>query len=172
MLKKIPLFLVILTFCCNLNFSYADDFHRTYRNVYSNKIKTPTFEELNRIPLKLQVISDISTKRNLTEGQKVVFLTKENIVLTHKKVLPAGSRVFGTVETISQNEPFGVPANLIIGNFKIEYMPTIKLEGQIIKQGANRTYWAFNPLFFAVRGGHAKIKADEVYTVYYTPPAL
>lgn len=153
-------------FCC------ADDFHRTYRNIYSNKIKTPKFEELNRIPLNLQIISDISTKNNLTEGQKIVFLTKENIVLTHKKVLPAGSRVFGTVETVSQNEPLGVPANLIIGNFKIEYMPTIKLEGQIVKQGANRAYWAFNPVLFAVRGGHAKIKSDEVYTVYYTPPAL
>lgn len=172
MLKKIPVFLVILAFCCSLNFSYADDFHRTYRNVYSNRIKTPKYEELNRIPLNLQIISDISTKSNLTEGQKVVFLTRENVVLTHKKVLPAGSRVFGTVETISQNEPLGVPANLIIGNFKIEYMPTIKLEGQIIKQGANRTYWTFNPIFFAVRGGHAKIKSDEIYTVYYTPPAL
>lgn len=94
--------------------------------------------------------------------------------MTHKKVLPAGSRVFGTVETISQNELLGVPSNLIIGNFKIEYMPTIRLEGQIVKQGANRVYWVrpLAPLLFAVRGGHAKIKTEDIYTIYYTPPAL
>lgn len=153
---------------------FADDFHRLYVNRFANSAKSYRFEELNRIPVKIKIMNDVTTKKNLVEGQKLVFLTTESVVLTHKKVLSEGSRVFGTVETISQNEMMGVPSNLIIGNFKIEYMPTIKLEGQIVKQGANRALWVrpLAPIFFAVRGGHAKVKNDETYILYYTPPEL
>ena len=129
------------------------------------------FENLNRIPVKLKIISGISTKNNIFEGQRLIFTTTEDAVLTHKNVLPAGSRVFGIVETISENEKFGIPANLIVGNFRIEYMPKIKLEGQILKIGKNRTKWIkpLSPLLFYIKGGQAKILEDEIFEVYYTP---
>lgn len=129
------------------------------------------FEALNRIPMKLKILSEVSTKSNIFEGKKLVFTTTEDVVLTHKKVLPAGSRVFGTVETISQCEKSGIPANLIIGNFKIEYMPNVKINGQILKVGANRSAWVrfLYPLLFAVKGGQAKILPNEIFEVYYIP---
>lgn len=129
------------------------------------------FESLDRIPMKLKILSDVSTKTNLFEGEKLVFTTTEDVVLTHKKILPAGSRVLGMVETISECEKSGIPANLIVGNFKIEYMPSIKINGQILKVGADRTIWArpLLPLFFSVKGGNAKITRDEIFEVYYIP---
>ena len=153
---------------------YADDFHRSYKNPNASSIKTFNFSDLNRIPLKIKIISDVTTKKNLTEGQKLIFLTTEDAVLSHKKVLAAGSRVIGTIESVSPNGRQGIPANMVVGNFKIEYMPTIKIEGQIIKQGANRAIWVkpLLPLLFAVKGGHAKIKETETYEVYYTPTTI
>ncbi len=152
----------------------ADDFHRYYRPLPSNKIKTGNFEELNRIPLKIKSIEDISTQKEIEEGQKLIFLTTEDTVLKHNKVLSAGSRVIGKVETVSKNGIKGVPADLIIGDFKIEYMSNIKLEGQIKKEGANRTLWVYPvlPILFPIKGGHAKINANEEFTLYYTPTSL
>lgn len=172
MLKKF--FILSIVFSMTFNYAIADDFHRFYKPLPSDRIKTGNFEELNRIPLKVKIIEDISTKKDLREGQKVIFLTTEDTVLRHNKVLAAGSRVFGTVETISPNEMKGIPANLTIGNFKIEYMSTVKLEGEIRKEGANRAFWVcpLLPLLFPVRGGHAKIDAEEEFTLYYTPVAL
>ncbi len=173
MVKRFFSFLIVFV-AFAVNSAFADDFHRTYKQTFSSQILSHNYAELNRIPIKISIINDVSTKKNLVEGQKLVFLTKEDTVLTHKKVLPAGSRIFGTVETISQNEAIGVPSNLIVGNFRIEYMPNLKLEGQIVKQGANRAYWVrpLVPFLFAVRGGHAKIKTTEFYYVHYTPPAI
>lgn len=172
MLKKI--FILSTAFCMTLNAALADDFHRLYKPLTSDRIRTGNFEELNRIPLKVKAIADVSTKKGLTEGQKIIFLTTEDTVLRHNKVLAAGSRVFGKVETVSPNEMKGIPANLIVGDFKIEYMSTVKLEGEINKEGANRAIWVrpLLPLLFPVRGGHAKIDADEVFTLYYTPTAI
>lgn len=172
MLKKI--FVLSTVFCMTLNSALADDFHRLYKPLTSDRIKTGNFEELNRIPLKVKAIADVSTKKDLTEGQKIIFLTTEDTVLRHNRVLAAGSRVFGTVETVSKNEMKGVPANLIVGDFKIEYMSTVKLEGEINKEGANRAIWVrpLLPLLFPVRGGHAKINADEIFTLYYTPTSI
>lgn len=172
MLKKI--LILSLVFGMSVNYAIADDFHRFYKPLPSDRIRTGNFEELNRIPLKIKSIDDVSTKKNLTEGQKITFLTTEDTVLRHNKVLAAGSRVFGTVETVSQNEMKGIPANLTVGNFKIEYMSSVKLEGEIRKEGANRAIWVcpLLPVLFPIRGGHAKIDADEEFTLYYTPTAI
>lgn len=172
MLKKIFISTAIL--CMTVNSALADDFHRLYKPLMSDRIRTGNFEELNRIPLKIKAIADVSTKKRLSEGQKIIFLTTEDTVLTHNKVLAAGSRVFGTVETLSPNENKGIPANLIVGDFKIEYMSTVKLEGEINKEGANRAIWVrpLLPLLFPVKGGQAKIDTNEVFTLYYTPTSI
>jgi hypothetical protein len=119
-------------------------------------------------------MNSVSTKNNLKEGQKLVFVTTEDTVLKHNKVLPCDSRVFGTIETVSLNERKGVPANIIIGDFKIEYMSNLKIEGNIIKQGANRSLWVMPllPILYLVKGGHAKINTEEQFTIYYTPQAI
>lgn len=172
MKKRILIFSTI--FSMVLTPAWADDFHRYYKPLPSNKIKTGNFEELNRIQLKIKSIEDISTKQDLEEGQKLIFLTTEDTVLKHNKVLAAGSRIIGKVETISKNEIKGVPANLIVGDFKIEYMSNIKLEGQIKKEGANRALWVYPmlPILFPVKGGHAKINSNDEYILYYTPTSL
>ena len=167
--------LIILSFLfLGASSVFADDFHKYYKQLNANSAKTYNYEDLNRIPIKVRIMSDITTKKNLEEGQRIVFLTTEDTVLSHKKVLKAGSRVFGRVETISKNGMMGIPANLIIGNFKIEYMSTVKPEGTIVKQGANRAIWVkpLAPIFFAVRGGHAKVKTTEVFELYYSPKAI
>ncbi|MCR5261773.1 MAG: hypothetical protein K6C94_08045 [Candidatus Gastranaerophilales bacterium] len=172
-MKKILNALLLTFLLINLP-CFADDFHKYYKQAPSYAIKDFKYDNLNRIPINIKIIDDVTTKKNLAEGQKLIFLTTEDVVLTPKKVLSAGSRIIGTVETISKNDIGGIPANLIVGNLKIEYMPQIVLEGKIIKQGANRALWVrpLLPVLFYVRGGQAKIKKSETYTVYYTPKDL
>lgn len=172
-MKKYLFWVFILNLLVNQSV-FADDFHKYYKQQPANAVKNFHYENLNRLPLKIKILSDVSTKKNLEEGQKLVFLTTEDTVLSAKKILPAGSRIIGTVETISKNDIKGTPANLIVGNFKIEYMPKIKLEGQINNQGANRAIWVrpLLPVLFAVKGGHAKIKEVDTYEIYYTPEQL
>ncbi|MBQ2645658.1 hypothetical protein IJG14_08830 [bacterium] len=172
-MKKFLFLIVFLNLVFN-QIAIADDFHEYYKSKPAYDIKSFNYENLNRIPIKIKIVSDVTTKKNLVEGQKLIFLTTEDAVLNYKKILPAGSRIIGTVETISQNEIKGIPANLIIGDFKIEYMAQAKLEGQINKQGANRTIWvrALIPVLFPIKGGHAKIKSFETYEIYYTPNSL
>ena len=86
-----------------------------------------------------------------------------------------GAIIKARVETLSQNAAYGVPADLVVGNFT---MPNnFILEGQISRQGANRALWVYptgyllTSLFliglpiFAIRGGHAKIKPHKVYEI-------
>ena len=69
----------------------------------------------------------------------------------------------------------GVPADLVIGSFTLNGVP---LGGEINKTGANRSLWVYpcmygtlwffgiGVLFIPIRGGHAKIKTTETYTLY------
>ena len=123
-MKKI-IYALLLTFLFVNLPCLADDFHKYYSKSPSYAVKNFKYENLKRIPINIKIIEDVTTKKNLSEGQKLIFLTTEDVVLSHKKVLSAGSRIIGTVETISKNEMGGTPANLIAGNFKIELIPYI-----------------------------------------------
>lgn len=132
------------------------------------------FDE-NRPRVQIKILEKISTKTKPEEGSEVIFETV-NAIEYKNKIYPAGTKVIGRIETVSPNFTQGVPADLIIGNF---YLDTRPLYGEISKTGANRSLWlkpvsyAVSPFFGAglllmlIRGGHAKIKPDEVFTVSF-----
>ena len=92
------------------------------------------------------------------------------------KFYPAGTPVRARLETLSPRGTWGTPAEIVIGNFSIGGKP---LYGEITRNGTNRILWV-RPLaiaggiffgtgifFMFIKGGHAKIKPDEIFTVYY-----
>lgn len=171
-MKKTALLLLFMFFVnTHCAMALGDDFSRSINKGKSKLSQTYNYENLNKKPLKISPMTDFSSKKNLVEGQKVVFLTTEDVIISHNKVLPSGSRVTGIIETITEPCRVGIPANLVIGSFKIEHMPKIEISGQIIKKGANRIYWVLPlvPALFLVKGGYAKIDSQDVYKLYYMP---
>lgn len=136
------------------------------------------FED-NKIPIKVKIKTPYSTKFSkngkLDEGDYLEFETVEDVEFKNKNY-PKGTTLEARIETISQNQIYGVPSDIVIGNFELDNQ---LLEGEIKKQGANRALWVY-PLSFGtswffglgialmfVRGGHAKIKPNEIYTLYF-----
>lgn len=136
-----------------------------------------------QIPIELKVIRNLSTKRDLREGQTITFKTIKDVVIDGK-ILPRGTKVTGKVEMVSESDKMGTPFNIVIDNFNIKDPQNedsaITLQGTISKTGANRTLWVY-PLYQAgnlvlyvagfafvpIHGGHAKLLTNETFTVYY-----
>lgn len=122
--------------------------------------------------IKISPVKNYTT-RNSALGDSVNFVlmsdTKINNTL-YKKGYPISAKV----ENISQNGAYGVPSDVVIGNFKIENQI---LDGNITKQGANRSIWVYPtaymllPFFgmglfvLPIRGGHAKLYSSKVYEI-------
>lgn len=127
------------------------------------------------IPVRICVREKFSTKQKREEGQIIEFETLDEVKIKNK-IYPAGTVVKARIENISMNSTWGAPADFVIGNFSLDEKP---LFGEITKTGANRAIW-LHPLavvatpFFGtgiwlmfIRGGHARIKPKEVFTVYF-----
>ncbi len=129
----------------------------------------------NDIPVRICIREKFSTKQKREEGQIIEFETLDEVKIKNK-IYPAGTVVKARIENISMNSTWGAPADFIIGNFSLDEKP---LFGEVTKIGANRAIWlhplavAAAPLFgtgiwlMFIRGGHAKIKPKEVFTVYF-----
>lgn len=145
-----------------------------------------------QVPIELKVIRNLSTKKDLKEGQTITFKTVNDVVI-NGKVLPRGTKVTGKVELVSASDKMGTPFNIVIDNFNVknpevenkeinkpEENNSIRFHGTISKSGANRAVWVY-PLYQAgnlvlyvagfafvpIHGGHAKLLTSETYTVYY-----
>lgn len=127
------------------------------------------------LEIPIRICSLLSTKQFPEEGDYVEFETLKEIKIKNK-TYPQGTRVKARIETVSMNFSLGVPADIILGNFSIDNIP---LYGNVQKIGANRALWvkpcSYIGTFFMgagilllpIRGGHAKVRPSEVYTVYY-----
>ena len=121
--------------------------------------------EENRTPIQICIKEIYSSKKKLEEGSFLEFKTISDV--NYKgKFYPAGT----------PRGTWGTPAEIVIGNFSIGGKP---LYGEITRNGTNRILWV-RPLaiaggiffgtgifFMFIKGGHAKIKPDEIFTVYY-----
>ncbi len=137
-----------------------------------------------RVPVKISIVEPLTTKQELLEGQEVKFKVLNDVKINNKQTIKKDSIVTATLETVSLNQGFGVPADILIDNFSVRTVDnkTLNLEGNINKIGANRALWV-SPigyvggiftlgagfLLFFIRGGHAKLKTGDVYEMYYTP---
>lgn len=153
-----------------------------------NEMKTANGEydidPTRRIPVKLKVNQEYTTKCNLEEGQIINFEIAEDVKVGSGIFIPKDTKVTARVETVSMNEAFGVPADLIVEKFMVNVSnkEMFPLEGASLKRvGANRAIWLYplvyggcfcfgaGLLFIPIRGGHAKLRIKDTYVVYYCP---
>lgn len=132
----------------------------------------PIYENENTTEVKVKIKKNYSTKQKIKEGEYLDFITVKDFSYKDK-LYPAGTLVKARVETISLNKIYGVPSDVIVGNFSIDDIP---LRGEISKTGANRALWLYPTieitswlcvglLLIPIRGGHAKIKTKEIFTL-------
>ncbi len=141
----------------------------------SNKTYKINPYKMSRNEVAIRIIEPISTKLKPEEGSEILFETVEQIKIGNK-IYPNGTSIKARIETVSQNAMWGSPAEIVIGNF---YLDNIPLYGEIDKVGRNNVLWV-RPLailtglcfgtgffFMFIRGGHAKIKPNETFTLSY-----
>lgn len=141
------------------------------------------YSNINFIPVKIRFLEPITTKngRNF-EGQAVKFETVNNVYDGGRKLLAGGTVGTARIETISPRASMGVPADLIIANFVVGDLNRKKIDGQIVKSGANLTAVAgalkytvgtvlpgTGYLFMLIKGGQAKINTGDIYEIRYLP---
>ncbi len=137
--------------------------------------KIAIYNSENSVPIKIKIKKHFSTRHKIDEGDYIEFITLEDVKIKNK-TYPAGTSVQARVETISQNKIWGVPSDLVIGNFTIDGKP---LKGEINKTGANRSLWLYPTIYMTtfcfglglllipIRGGHAKISPSQTYIINY-----
>lgn len=145
------------------------------------------FESIKRVPIKISSLENITTKNGIKEGQELQFKVLKDVKLENERIIKKDSIVKARLETISPNQAFGVPADMVVDKFiiKQQNQADLILDGNVHKIGANRSLWVYPVgyvggilffgagfLLFTVRGGHAKIKTKDVYEVYYLPKSF
>ena len=154
-----------------------------FLNISSSFAKNLTYNFLdtNYIPIKLSPCEEISSAKNIYEGEVVEFKIVEDVYKDKKLFLQKDLIVCARIETIITSGMNGFPAEIIIDNFKIPNINKSQLISTITETGTNRCIWvyplkwALTPIPFAgsttnlIKGGHAKLKTNEVVTIYYFP---
>ncbi len=140
------------------------------------------YESFERVPIKLEILEPISTKKeSVVEGQVIDFIVKEDVIYDSKVIIKKGTKVTAKVQTAMDRGMNGVPATLIIDDFNIEGIDKNKLKATYIKRGQNRTLivlpikWALTLIPFVgyvsnlIIGGHANIKKKNTIVLFYYP---
>lgn len=139
------------------------------------------YEDTRSIPVRLSIISDINSEKDIQEGQDIVFIVRNDVYFKGKKIIKKGDWVYATVETILKSGMNGIPASIIFSDFRFEGLESAKFTDTFEKFGQDRSLWVF-PLKWAltplpptgsltnfIKGGHAKLKTGEVFEIYYHP---
>ncbi len=177
--------LITLSPVCNAADTLQDEI---VESVLKNKIvESPykqyhyNYEDTKRIPVYLSVFADINSEKDIVEGQKVVFIVKNDVYQNGIIIIKKNDIVQAKVETIIKSGMNGIPASIIFGDFQFENLDSAKFSDTYEKYGQDRSLWVF-PLKWAltplpptgsltnfIKGGHAKLKEKEEITIYYHP---
>lgn len=164
------IFITIILFLTGCAFAQEPDVHLKYN-----------YQSTEKIPIKLTAKEKINSEKEVYEGQQLDFTVKSNVYYNNNIVIAKDTPVSARVETIIKSGMNGIPASIIIGNFKIENIEKGKISDFCEIEGQNRSLWVF-PLKWAltpvpptgsltnfIKGGHAKLNTDDIVEIYYYP---
>lgn len=140
------------------------------------------YESTEKVPIKLNILKQISTKTgDLYDGQIINFKVKEDVYYNNQLIVKKDTIATAEIETIIERGMNGLPATIILDDFKINNIPQNKLKCTIIHKGHNRAYyvfpikWILTPTIIGgylanfLLGGHSKINKRKTLTIYYYP---
>lgn len=140
------------------------------------------FTDTDSVTIKLNTLQTLSTRdKTLHDAQDVKLIVKDDYYYKDELIAKKGEIVSAKVETIISSGMNGIPYYIYLGDFKFDNLSSSKLLCHYSKGGVNRMYWVM-PLKWSltflpptgsltnfIKGGHAKIKPDDVITVQYFP---
>ena len=134
-----------------------------------------------KIPVKLKVIKDIKSEKDLYEGQFIDFKVVKDVFYEDKLVIRRGTIVPAKVSVIITPGMNGIPASVIFKDFDIHGVKKGQITDSYEIFGQDRSLLVF-PLKWAltilpptgtltnfIMGGHAKLKVKKPITIYYYP---
>ncbi len=150
--------------------------------------KNYDYNSTKSIPLRISIKNRIKSEKDLFEGQIVDFIVQKSIYEDGRIKIRRGDIIKARVSTIITSGMNGIPASIIFDNFTLQQNPNEIKPGQITNTlevfGQDRTYFVF-PLKWAltllpptgsltnfIKGGHAKLNTNKIYTLYYHPEWL
>lgn len=139
------------------------------------------FESTVKIPIKLSVAEEISSEKDVYEGQIVNFKAVNSVKYNNVFIIRRGDIVPARVKVVISSGMNGIPASIIFDNFKIQGISSSQLDESFEVFGQDRSLWVF-PLKWAltplpptgsltnfIKGGHVKVKRGKILTIYYHP---
>lgn len=133
------------------------------------------------VPIYLRITKEISTEEAIVDGQTVEFKVMRDVVYNETTLLKRGDIVKARVETVITAGMNGFPAEIIVDDFQIPNVKSSQLISVYNKKGQNRCLWVY-PLKWSltlipfvgsltnlIMGGHARIKTNDIVTLYYYP---
>ncbi len=139
------------------------------------------FHSTVKIPVKLKVLENVKSEKDLYEGQFIDFKVVKDVIYKDKIVIRRGTIVPARISIIITPGMNGIPASIIFKDFDIEGISKSKLTDTYEVFGQDRSLLVF-PLKWAltilpptgtltnfIMGGHAKLKVKKPITIYYYP---
>ena len=183
--KFLTLIFTFLIGSCVFAEIVTDDFvDSTLKQQYTPKPQTHTkydYTCTKTYPIQLLITQNIKSESEVIEGQLLNFTVKDDVIYDEKVVIAKNTPVSARVETITKSGMNGIPASIIIGDFKIKNVEKGQLTEFYEVEGQDRSIFVF-PLKWAltilpptgsltnlIKGGHAKIKTKKPITIYYHP---
>lgn len=180
-------FISLLIVCFSVNICFSEEIEMSQQPDYevnsAEQIKELPYNYLDTksIPIRLTVTKEISTEFPVPEGSTVDLRVVHDVYERNTRILKQGDIITGKVETIITSGMNGFPAEIILDDFNIPYVKNSQLLSVYTKKGQNRCFWVY-PLKWSltlipfvgsltnlIMGGHARIKPDDIITIYYFP---
>ena len=115
--KLIIIVLLFILFSSACAYAQDGDFVQTQSKLNYNYLDTTS------VPIQISIVDEISTKKDIFEGQWVDFRVLKDVIYENKIILEKGTVIQGRIETIVTSGMNGFPAEIIVDSFKI---PEIK----------------------------------------------
>ena len=139
------------------------------------------YENLTKLPVKLRIVNEVYSEKDLYEGQEIKFRVARDVFDEKNFYIRKGAVVTAKAKVIITSGMNGIPASIILGDFKIDGLERGQLTDTYEVFGQDRSLIVF-PLKWAltilpptgtltnfIKGGHAKIKSNKLIKIYYYP---
>ena len=140
------------------------------------------YESTESIAVKLKITKEINTRKdNIYDKQPVEFTVRNPVKYKNKIIFNKDDKFTAKVAIYMSRGMNGIPATIIIDDFKSNKIPQKKIDGLYVKRGLNLTplvlpiKWALTPfpgvgsLTNLIVGGNASITPNDTVTIYYYP---
>lgn len=140
------------------------------------------YNSIKGVPVKLEIIEPVSTRHGDSyDGKKLFFKVKNNVVYDNHTLIKKGTVATARIAAYTTRGMNGIPASIIVNDFKINGIDENKMTTSYTKYGLNFSAFVL-PLKWALTflpplgtltnfivGTNASITQNDTITLYYYP---